>query len=136
MHSQIIPITELPTVKMNVGQIIMLPRCSGRLDRIFYLLAAGQFLTAAVSAVVGLLIAPASLFVSRTETEAVAWLAVCVAALWFAALGTLAIPFAVAAARASRGAKIYGCIAAALIFLQFPLGTIWGGYLFWRLRKI
>ena len=136
MHSQIIPITELPTVKMNVGQIIMLPRCNRRLDKIFYLLAAGQFLTAVVGALLGLLVAPASLFVSRTETEAVAWLAVGVAALWFAALGMLAMPFAIAAARATRGAKIYGCIAAALTFLQFPLGTIFGGYLFWRLRKV
>lgn len=136
MHSQIIPITELPTVKMNVGQIIMLPRLSGRLDKMFYLLAAGQFLTAAVGALLGLLVAPASLFVSRTETEAVAWLAVCVAALWFAALGALAMPFSVAAARAKRHGKFYGCIAAALTFLQFPLGTIFGGYLFWRLRKI
>ncbi|MBA3786961.1 MAG: hypothetical protein H0X15_15740, partial [Acidobacteria bacterium] len=45
------------------------------IGRLFYLLAALQILIISGGAILGLLVAPTSLFVSRTENEAFVWIA-------------------------------------------------------------
>ncbi len=45
------------------------------IGRLFYLLAALQILIISGGAILGLLVAPASLFVSQTENEAFVWIA-------------------------------------------------------------
>lgn len=107
------------------------------LSRKFYLLAVFEFLTILCGAITALLVAPASLFVSRAEPEAFAWIAAGIVAACFAVVGLLALPLALLAARgANRGksyGKVCGSIAGVLAILQFPLGTIFGALI---LRKI
>lgn len=103
----------------------------------FYTLAVFEILMILCGAILALLVAPASLFVSRAESEAFAWIAAGMLAACFAAIGLIAFPLALLAARgANRGkgyGKICGIIAGVLAILQFPLGTIFGWLL---LRKI
>lgn len=108
-----------------------------KIGKLFRLLAAWQILQIAGGAVLGLLVAPASLFVSRTETEAFGWIAAGFAGFAAIALGVILIPLSIVAASGFRGEKkwrkIVGIAAASLAILEFPCGTLLGGYLLWRI---
>ena len=109
------------------------------ISRLFYLLAAVQILQIAGGAVLGLLVAPASLFVSTDENEAFVWIALGFAGFAAIALGVILIPLCFVAGRATAQGKswslIAGSIAAGLAILEFPLGTVLGGYLLWKLLR-
>ena len=109
------------------------------ISRLFYWLAAMQILTIIGGAVLGLLVAPASLFVSRTENEAFVWIAVGFVGFAAIALGVILIPLSLVAASAFRNDKKWreavGVAAAVLAVLEFPFGTILGGYLVWKILK-
>ncbi|MGI8642154.1 MAG: hypothetical protein ACR2MG_19665, partial [Pyrinomonadaceae bacterium] len=55
------------------------------------------------------------------------------------ALGLLLLPLGIAAGiglcKEKRWGKVVGIIAALLALLQFPVGTIFGGYLLWKLFR-
>lgn len=108
-----------------------------RIGRLFYWLAALQILIIIGGAVLGLLVAPASLFVSRTENEAFVWAAAVVVGLAAVAFGVVLLPLSLVAAIAFRKdkkwSKVVGIIASGLAFLEFPFGTILGGYLIWKI---
>jgi hypothetical protein len=110
-----------------------------KLDRLFYVFAAFQILIILCGAILVLLVAPASLFVSTTESEAFFWIAAGFIGLMFIALGVVLIPLSIAAARGisqeKNWGRIVGIIAAILAFFEFPLGTIFGGYLLWKLFR-
>lgn len=107
------------------------------LSKEFYLFAALQFFTIPCGAVLGLFVAPASLFASRTQGDEILALAAALAGISFAAFALIAFPLALAAAfgikRRSRYGRICGIAAAVLAIPQIPLGTIIGWLL---LRKI
>lgn len=104
---------------------------------LFYLLAALQILQAVCGAILSLLIAPASLFVSRSENEAFGWIVAGFIGLAVLALALVLIPLSLIAAIGFRGEKrwrkITGFIAACLAILEFPLGTLLSIFLF---RKV
>ena len=110
-----------------------------KIGRHFYLLAAVQILQIAGGAVLGLLIAPASLFVSKNENEAFVWIILGFIGFAAIALGVILIPLCFIAARgAAQGktwGKIVGILAAGLAVLEFPFGTFLSGYLLWKLRR-
>jgi glycerol-3-phosphate acyltransferase PlsY len=110
-----------------------------KLARLFYVFAALQAPIILVGAVVGLFMAPVSLFVSTTESQYIGWLLIALIALANLALGLLVLPLAIAAGvglhKEKRWGKIVGIIAALLALLQFPVGSIFGGYLFWKILK-
>jgi uncharacterized Tic20 family protein len=107
------------------------------IGRLFYLLAALQILIISGGAILGLLVAPASLFVSQTENEAFVWIALGFVGLANVALGVILILLSIVAAIGFRNEKkwrkIVGIIAAGLAILEFPFGTILGGYLVWKI---
>jgi len=107
--------------------------------KIFYVFAALQVLIILGGAVVGLLMAPASIFVSTTESQAMDWLLKGLVALVNLALGLLALPLGIAAGiglgKEKKWGRVVGSIAASLALLQFPVGTIFGGYLLWKLFR-
>ena len=109
------------------------------LGRLFYVLAALQIMIICVSAVLVLLVAPASLFVSTTESGAFFWIVSGLVGLVSAALGVILIPLSLVAARGFSQEKNWGGIAgisaAILAIFQFPLGTIFGCYLLWKLLR-
>lgn len=106
---------------------------------LFYALAALEVGQIIGGLALGLLVAPASLFAARTETEAFVWIVAGFAGLFIAALGVVLIPLALIAAFGSRQSKRYGkicgVIAAVAAILQFPLGTMFGAFLLWKLFK-
>ncbi len=110
-----------------------------KLGRLFYVFAAFQILIILCGAILVLLVAPASLFVSTTESEAFFWIFLGFTGLVFIALGVVLIPLSIAAARGISQEKswgrIVGIIAAILAIFEFPLGTIFGGYLLWKLSQ-
>ncbi len=110
-----------------------------KLGRLFYVLAALQILIIFGGAVLVLLVAPASLFVSTTEGEAFFWIAAGFGGLVFLALGVILIPLSIIASRGISQEKtwgrIVGIIAAILAIFEFPLGTFFGGYLLWKLFR-
>ncbi|MDQ3063977.1 MAG: hypothetical protein M3R14_14120 [Acidobacteriota bacterium] len=110
-----------------------------KLGRLFYILAALQILIIFGGAVLVLLVAPTSLFVSTTEGEAFFWIVSGFVGLVFIALGVILIPLSIAASRGISQEKtwgrIIGIVAAILAIFEFPLGTIFGGYLLWRLFR-
>lgn len=110
-----------------------------KLGRLFKLLAALQILTIFGGAGLDLFVAPASLFVSTTETQAVVWIVLGFAGLANVALGVILIPLSIVAAHGIRQEKKWGKIcgisAGILAIFEFPLGTIFGGYLLWKLLR-
>jgi len=108
-----------------------------KLGRLFYILAALQILIIFGGAVLVLLVAPASLFVSTTEGEAFFWFVSGFVGLVFIALGVILIPLSIAASRGisqeRNWGRVIGIIAAVLAVFEFPLGTFFGGYLLWKL---
>ena len=99
----------------------------------FFLFAALEFVLVLSGAVLTFLVAPASLFVSRTETEAFTWMTIWSLAIVTLAFGLVLLPLAVIAGRASRSGKSwskkFGVITAIIALLQLPFGTILGFYL-------
>ncbi len=110
-----------------------------KLDRLFYVFAAFQILIILCGAILVLLVAPASLFVSTTESEAFFWIFLGFTGLVFIALGVVLIPLSIAAARGISQEKNWGrtvgVITAILAVFEFPLGTFFGGYLLWKLFR-
>ncbi len=121
---------------MKIQIVTTLPE-NQTISRLFYWLAALQILIIIGGAVLGLLVAPASLFVSRTENEAFVWIAVGFVGFAAIALGVILIPLSLVAASAFRNdkkwRKVVGITAAGLAILEFPFGTILGGYLVWKI---
>lgn len=109
------------------------------LGRLFYILAALQILIIGIGAILVLLVAPASLFVSTTESGAFFWIVSGLLGLVSAALGVILIPLSITAARGVSQEKNWGGIAgisaAILAIFQFPLGTVFGCYLLWKLLR-
>lgn len=107
------------------------------ISRLFYWLAALQILIIIGGAVVGLFMAPLSIFVSKTEAEYFGWLAIGLIGILNIALGVILIPLSLVAASAFRNDKKWrkavGIAAAVLAVLEFPFGTILGGYLVWKI---
>jgi len=106
---------------------------------LFYALAALQVPIILGGAVIGLFMAPISLFVSTTEGQAIAWLLIALIALANLALGLIVLPLGIAAGiglgKEKKWGKVVGIIAALLALLQFPVGTICGGYLLHKLFR-
>ncbi len=123
---------------MKIQIVTTLPE-NQTISRLFYWLAALQILIIFGGAVLGLLVAPASLFVSRTENEAFVWIAVGFVGFAAIALGVILIPLSLVAASAFRNdkkwRKVVGITAAGLAILEFLFGTILGGYLVWKILK-
>ncbi len=88
-------------------------------------------------AVVGLFMAPLSIFVSKTEAEYFGWLAIGLIGILNIALGVILIPLSLVAASAFRNdkkwRKVVGIAASVLAVLEIPFGTILGGYLVWKI---
>lgn len=101
-----------------------------KIASLFYVLAAAQILQIAGGGVLGLLVAPASLFISRTETEAFVWIVLGFAGFVFIAVGIILIPLSIFAAvgfrRKKKWRKIVGFGTSCLAVLAFPFGTIFG----------
>ena len=106
---------------------------------LFYVFAALQMPIILGSAVIGLFMAPVSLFVSTTESQYIGWLLIALIALANLALGLLVLPLGIAAGiglgKEKKWGKVVGTIAASLALLQFPVGTIFGGYLLHKLFR-
>ncbi len=107
------------------------------ISRLFYWLAALQILIIIGGAVVGLFMAPLSIFVSKTEAEYFGWLAIGLIGILNIALGVILIPLSLVAASAFRNdkkwRKVVGIAASVLAVLEIPFGTILGGYLVWKI---
>jgi hypothetical protein len=105
--------------------------------KLFYLLAAAAIIQIGGGLVLGLLVAPASLFVSRSENETFAWIVAALAGLAQVALGLILIPLSILSALAFRREKSWrrlaGIATAALAVFAFPCGTIPGVVLFRRI---
>ncbi len=110
---------------------------NGTIGILFYLLAALQIFTMFGGAVLSLLVAPASLFASRTQDDEFFAIAVGLVGVTAIGIGLILIPLALAAAAAFRRDKnwrnVVGFAAAGLACLAFPFGTILGGYLIWTI---
>ena len=142
MNNQMIYARELPTVDFIMSEMreqkaqTAMPETE-RVGRLFYWLAATQILTIGGGAILGLLVAPASLFVSQTDGEAFAWIAAGLVGFAAIALGLILIPLSLVAASAFRSDKkwrsVVGFAAAGLAVLEFPFGTILGGCLIWKI---
>lgn len=121
---------------MTIQIVTTLPE-NQTISRLFYWLAALQILIIIGGAVLGLLVAPASLFLSRTENEAFVWIAAGFVGFAAIALGVILIPLSLVAASAFRNdkkwRKVVGIAAAVLAVLEFPFGTILGGCLVWKI---
>lgn len=145
MSNEAIYIQELPTLdfimrEMDEQKMSTDAGENGRIGKLFYYLAAAQILQIAVGAVLSFFVAPASLFVSRTDDEAFAWIAAAFAGVVMIALGAVVIALSIVAAFAFRREKswrnIIGIAAAGIAVFAFPFGTIMGGILIWRIFKV
>jgi hypothetical protein len=144
MNNEMVFVREMPTLKFIMSEMMQyktkaaLPE-NQKLGRLFYLLAAVQIVAIAGGAILGLFVAPASLFVSRTENDALLWFAAGLIGFLAVALGVILIPLSLIAANGfykdRRWRKVVGIIAAGLALLQFPVGTICGGYLLHKLFR-
>ncbi len=144
MTDEMVYVRELPTLEFIMNEMMhnktksTMPE-NQKLGRLFYVFAPLQVLIILVGAVVGLFMAPVSLFVSTTESQYIGWLLIALIALANLALGLLLLPLGIAAGiglcKEKRWGKVVGIIAAGLAILEFPLGTILGGGLFWKILK-
>lgn len=142
MSNEAIYIRELPTLDfiMRENSEQKMPASATENQKIgifFYWLAAAQIAQILIGAVLSFFVAPASLFVSRTDDEAFAWIAAAFIGFAVIALGLILIVLSIVAARAFRKEKsrrnVIGIITAGLAIFAFPFGTISGSLL---LRKI
>lgn len=110
-----------------------------KIEKLFYRLAAAQIAQILLGAGLSFFIAPASLFVSRTEGEAFAWIAAAFAGIALIALGLVLIALSIVAAAAYRREKswhrIVGIATAGIALLALPFGTVAGGALLRRIRR-
>lgn len=142
MSNEMVYVREMPTLEFIMSEMMQhkaqakLPE-NERIGRLFHLLAALQILTIAGGAVLGLFVAPASLFASRTDGEAFGWIAAALVGFLSIALGVITLPLAAVAAngfrREKKWGKAVGIIAAGLTLLEFPFGTVLGSYLLWKI---
>jgi len=142
MNNEMIYVRELPTLdfimnEMRQQKITTAMPESRITGRPFYLLAALQIFTIFGGAVLGLFVAPATIFASRTEADEFFGIAVGLIGLAAIALGLILIPLSLVAAIAFGSDKkwrsVVGFAAAGLAVLEFPFGTILGGYLVWKI---
>ncbi len=149
MTNEMVYVRELPTLEFIMNEMMhnktnsTMPE-NQKLGRLFYVFAPLQVLIILVGAVVGLFMAPVSLFVSTTESQYIGWLLIALIALANLALGLLVLPLGIAAGiglrketgiglrKEKRWGKVVGIVAALLALLQLPVGTIFGGYLLWK----
>jgi len=112
---------------------------SRRLATRFFIFAGLQALIILAGAVVGLFIAPASLFVSQTSDEAAGWILVGLVAAVFGVLGVVLFILAIIAGlgirKSNRWGRITGFITALIALLEFPIGTAFGVYALMMLMK-
>ena len=144
MNNEMIYARELPTLDFIMSEMIQHKTQTAMPDKqkiggLFCWLAAAQILTIAGGALFGLVVAPTSLFMARTENEALFWFAAGFVGCLAGALGVILIPLSLIAANGfykdRKWRKVVGIIAAGLAFLQFPVGTIGGGYLLHKLFR-
>lgn len=87
----------------------------------------------------GLVMAPLSIFVSKTEAEYIGWMVIGLIGIVNITLGIILIPLAIAAAHGIRQEKTWGkttgIITAILAICEFPFGTLFGVYLLWKLVR-
>lgn len=144
MNNEMTYARELPTLDFIMSEMRQQKTTAAmpenrKIGILFYLLAALQIFTIFGGAVLGLFVAPASLFASRTQADEVFAVAVGVVGLTAIALGLILILLSLVAAIAFRNDKdwrdVVGIGAAGLAILEFPFGTILGGYLVWKIIK-
>lgn len=144
MSNEMVYVGELPTLEFIMREMAEnnaranAPKTQ-KPGRLFYVFAALQVPIILVGAVVGLFMAPVSLFVSTTESQYIQLLLIAFIALVNLALGLLVLPLGIAAGvglgKEKKWGKVVGIIAALLALLQFPVGTIFGGFLLWKLLR-
>lgn len=144
MSNEMVYVRELPTLEFIMSEMVQhktrtTTANAQKPGTLFYLFAALQVPLILGGAVIGLFMAPLSLFVSTTEAQYVGWLLIGLVALLNLALGLLVLPLGIAAGiglgKEKKWGKVVGTIAASLALLQFPVGTICGGYLLWKLFR-
>lgn len=144
MNNEMIYKRELPTLDFIMSEMRQQTAAAAmpenrKIGTVFYLLAASQIFTIFGGAVLGLFIAPATIFASRTQSDEVFGITVGLIGLAAIALGVILIPLSLASAVAFRRDKNWrnsvGFAAAGLAVLAVPFGTILGGYLIWKIIK-
>ena len=135
MNDEAIYIREMPTLNFIMREISEQKNFSEtaksqKIGKLFGWLAAAEVLQIAGGALLGFFIAPASLFVSRDETEAFYCIAAVVFGFGQIVFGLILIPFSLITASAFRKEKNWrrfaGILSSGLAILSFPLGTIFG----------
>ncbi len=110
-----------------------------RLGKHFYLFAALQLVLIVVGAVIGLFMAPVSLFVSQTEAQAIGLIIIDLLALLLGALGIITFPLSIIAAigigKGKRWGRSIGIATAIIALVEFPLGTAFGIYALKKLLR-
>lgn len=110
-----------------------------RIGNLFYRFAAAQIAQILIGAVLSFFVAPASLFVSRTDDETFTWLAAAFAGIAMIALGSILFALSIIASMAFRKEKKWrnfiGILTAGAGIFAFPFGTILGGILLWKTVK-
>lgn len=144
MSNETVYVGELPTQEFVMRETagnkmpVTLPETQ-KLSRLFNLFAALQILMILGGAVVGLFMAPLSIFVSKTEAEYIGWLVIGLIGIVNIALGVILIPLSIVAARGicqeKTWGKTIGIVAATLAIFEFPIGTLCGGFLAWKLFR-
>lgn len=135
MNDKAIYIWEMPTLNFLMNEISEQKIFSEtvknqKIGKLFHWLAAAQIVQILGGAILGFFVAPASLFVSREEAEALWWIVAAVFGYGQITLGVILIPLSLLAANAFRKEKSWrkfaGIAISALALLSFPLGTIFG----------
>ncbi len=136
-NKTVLPDSKFMTSEMVESKTQTVMTENQKLGRLFNFFAALQILMILGGAILGFFIAPASMFVSTTETQAFVWIVLGFVGLANIALGAVLIVLSIVAAlgirQEKKWGKICGIIAAILAVFEFPLGTIFGIYL---LRKL
>lgn len=142
MNNEMVYVRELPTLNFIMNEMrqhetrAAMPETK-KIGTFFYLLAAMQILTIFCGAVLTFFIAPATIFASRTQEDEFFGIAVGLVGLAAIALGLILSLLSLVAAIAFRNDKnwrnVVGIGAAGLAILEFPFGTILGGYLVWKI---
>lgn len=134
--------TITPTIPVARGEFAVTRDEDGgdkQLGKLFYLLAAWQVFLIFVGAVVGLFMAPISLFVSQTQAQVIGWMLIGLFALLTGVLAVIALPLSIIAAigigKHRRWGRIIGTATAIIALVQFPLGTAFGIYALSRLLR-
>lgn len=108
------------------------PASGKRLGKLFYIFAALQLVVLLMGAVVGLYMAPISLFVAQTKAQAIGWLLIGGWALLSGVLAIILSPLAIIAGsgigQGKRWGRTFGVGTAIIALAEFPLGTAFGIY--------